>query len=375
MCNLNLLFRKKNLSNKKLFKIAGFLQTVTTFSYSGNSDGDGVFFSSGLLAKSTDKLNYLTYLENIRESQTILTHQRYATSGVPEKDIHPFQFGDFVCAHNGVVSEYDKGGRCDSYHMFKDFYKNFEGMNKKNKHEHTREQLIVSAVRSVFNNVRNGSYSIVIHDTSTGDSYYFKNSQRMIYFLQSANYYYLTTKFDNKKYLYMLDDGSFEETDLENMTIYRIRTRQNKLSIDNIGIISLKVQLPATRDCYQGYDCNAGVAKKVEGVDDYYWDMTTESWIHRKTGKPYLTQDWEDLEEYEQSDEEDDTVVDGKLMDVENETIVYEYEDTLNTYVDKQPYYEKCSICKIYTPYLNTQTHKRICTECMLDASAEKWER
>jgi predicted glutamine amidotransferase len=130
MCNINILVRRRDAN---IDKEVAFMQTVTTLSYDSNNDADGVFFSDGLVMKSSDKLNLISLREHFVTSKMVMTHQRIATSGKEEQYHQPFTSEEFAFMHNGIVSSFATGGHSDTHNMFQTFLKYFNKNNAKNK--------------------------------------------------------------------------------------------------------------------------------------------------------------------------------------------------------------------------------------------------
>ena len=237
MCHLNILLKRTSKLNRlHTTKVTGFLQTVTALSYDSNSDGDGVFFSKGLLAKSTLKLNLTKYKDAIKNSDYLLGHQRFSTSGRTEEYTQPFQMGNFVLIHNGVVSSYAKGKHSDTFGLFKTFMKHFNN-SKKGQVEKTREEKVRASLRSLFNSLGTyGSYSIGLYDLKDKCMYYFKDYTRNISMFKSENYTYLTTDKTNGDYVHMLDEAFVEETILSK-ELYRFDVTDEGIDMKRLGTI------------------------------------------------------------------------------------------------------------------------------------------
>ena len=207
--------------------------SCTAHSYISNSHGEGFYVNgSKIIVKQDDKINYYPYKQVISNSNTIITHQRYASSGKTTEYHQPFQNKDFVIVHNGVINTFLKDKGSDSFGFFNDFIKEFE-KNSYNK----REKNIVSAIKTLLDNVSSGWYSILIYDKETKLSYYFKSSSPAIHFYRYKGMLYITTNTDNKIFLSLLGRGRIKELEVEDYKIYKLKITKRKIKIFNIGEI------------------------------------------------------------------------------------------------------------------------------------------
>lgn len=237
MCNLNVLIRYKKTN--EIRKIAGFLMAVTSNSYAYNSDGDGVYFNSGLLVKQKDKINILDYIEQISDSSVIIAHQRLATSGLTTKYTQPFENNDFVMAHNGIINDFLAGEGSDTWGFFNRFIETFEKSDIKD-----RTERITKSIKELLDKLENGSYSIIIYDKATNELYYFKNALTNISFYSNSDYMYITTSQSNSTYL-TLFNNKFRELKVKNHCIYKL-TLNNEQKIKKVGKIHHEEQKKIT---------------------------------------------------------------------------------------------------------------------------------
>ena len=232
MCHINILLKRSgSLKNSHTSAVSGFISQITALSHDANPHGDGCFFSSGLLVKSVKKINYANYREQFKESDHIISHQRYATSGSSE-DVHPFVKDDFVLAHNGVVQSFAKDKSSDTINMFESFLTRF----KKTPKTKSRSKRIYEACKCVFNGIQFGSYSIALYDTIDKELYYFKNTGKNIFTWWSENYMYMSTSKSNGDFLYMLKE-EFVEQEIESGMFYKITVDADSLFYEEVGKI------------------------------------------------------------------------------------------------------------------------------------------
>lgn len=234
MCCINILVKNEEFKGKDFINIVGFMTTVTGHSFVRNHDGDGVYFSNGVLEKGKNKVNMIRHLKDIRESRFVMTHQRLTTSGKGEEYTHPFDSPEFVLVHNGVMGSYAKGGHSDTHGCFQDFLSKF-----KERDEDVRQEKVVNAIKDIFDNVYLGSYSIAIYDKVDKCVYYFKNASTSIYAYVSKkdDLLYITTNNDNAEFLTMLEGINFQSLEIENYTIYQIMSENKKVDTFIVGKI------------------------------------------------------------------------------------------------------------------------------------------
>lgn len=213
MCNINILIKKN-----KIKEITPFLMCVSANSFATNSHGEGIFIpSSNRLIKSPGKINYYNYKDEIENSNLIITHQRWSTSGFEVKYNHPFVSENFVMVHNGIINQFLNGSGSDSSGFFVKLNEEF----KKITSHLSREDKILRVLKTLFNKDI-GSYSIFIYDRINKNSYYFKNSYTHIYFWYNDNGLFITTSNSNDLFLDMIDKEKFKELEIQDRIIYRI---------------------------------------------------------------------------------------------------------------------------------------------------------
>ena len=244
MCNINALFSLKENPHKM-----SFMQSVTSSSFLYNSDGDGIYFNDrNKVFKSKDKLDLLKYADYFKESDIILSHQRYATHGKTEEYTQPFKTNNFIFLHNGILHEYTKGEKSDSYN----FLINLEEIFIKNLNEMKfREDALILSIKELLEGKDTGSYSIIIYDIINKQTYYFKNSQTNIHFYKSKNHLYLTTCKNNNKFLNIMGE-KFKEINIKDNKIIKITLSENKINIKSIAKIKqLIIVTPESKYNYE----------------------------------------------------------------------------------------------------------------------------
>ena len=198
-----------------------------------NDDGDGYFFDfGGTIIKSEEKVHLFQHREILNRSNFILGHQRWATHGKTKEYIQPFQNKEFAIIHNGVLGEFAKGDKSDTFCFFQDFTKKFNNMESGN-----REKRIKRTIKSLLDD-QWGTFSIAIFDKVTDNLYYFKNNSTTIHAVRNKakNMLYLTTESENKDYLEVYY-SDFEEYNVDAYKIYRIKVVNDKIVCNIIGEI------------------------------------------------------------------------------------------------------------------------------------------
>ena len=229
MCNLNILI---NLTNQPL-KTYAFLTGASNLSYKDNSDGDGIYFDNDVLVKSKDKIDLFNFIDIFKKSKLFLSHQRLKTSGESEIYTQPFENPDFVMAHNGVLHQYVKDEKSDTFVVFNEFINLFEKLNG------SREERIIKVAETLFKD-EYGSWSISLFDKKTKILYYFKNNGTFIHFYTGHNILYITTSINNDILLKTLDINFNEMEKIENNIIYRICIKDDKIDIKTLSKIKPK---------------------------------------------------------------------------------------------------------------------------------------
>lgn len=246
MCNLNIFLRTDKFSHKKL---TSFIMSTTSNSYASNSDGEGIYFSSGLLVKDFDKIDIVKYRDCVNESKVIISHQRLATHGFSKENVQPFVNDEFVLAHNGVMADFQKDKAfSDTHGFFLDFNDEFKKADGEN-----RQEKIVCAIKKLLDN-KSGSWSIVLYDKVENQNYYFKNESTNIECYKTKDFAYITTKEANKVFFPMIGikKGKFGQVKLSAYNIYKFVIK-DKIKVYKVGEIEEKKYTYCSSETYN-YD-------------------------------------------------------------------------------------------------------------------------
>lgn len=205
---------------------------TTSNSFASNDDGDGLYIShSDKIVKSMTKINLFDFNHDIEKSDIVITHQRLSTSGHTIEFCHPFYDDNFVLVHNGIINQFQGKVGSDTSGFFLAFTDLF---NKKIKNRKDREKCIIETLKELFKK-DGGFYSIFILDKKTKRSYYFKNSTTHIIFYRIGNLIYITTSYDNCKFISMLTQDKYNEIEIKDNEIYRIEDSSTKLQVISLG--------------------------------------------------------------------------------------------------------------------------------------------
>lgn len=261
MCNLNIFLKTEVLKSNSIKNLVSFLTCVTSNSFISNNDSEGYYFNhKNTLIKSNNKINLIKQIDNINQSNFILAHQRFKTSGSNSlKYSHPFKNKDFIMLHNGILSSFAKGRDSDTYILFKNFIEDFKGYGN-------REKRIIESLKNLLNKI-SGSYSIALYDIKTKKLYYFKNDSTIIYFYMSKDKkeLYITTSFNNESYLelYQYKKNKFKDFDVKDFNIYRIDIENNQININVIDRLKKSKQFKFNFEGLEDY-------KKEKSINDNY---------------------------------------------------------------------------------------------------------
>lgn len=340
------------MTQNRVADTLAFMQSVTAHSYTSNKDADGVMFSSGSIIRQNPKINFANYQDELKNSRFIMSHQRFATSGL-EEDIHPFNFGELVMAHNGVMAVYEGGQRSDSYNFFKLLNDHFE---QKLEEGLDRQDAITWAIKKELDGKAAGSYSISIFDTVDKCMYYFKNSQRVIKVYRSEHYLFMTTNASNHLFLGFLGED-FEEIDLKAHTIYKVTAEGVPLDFVEVSPIAVYVYSPPQNTKHnQSWQQNHGYAQQ---------QMTKSLW-----GKEQDDDEIDDLAEY-YGDLKKDTRnpkaskvnrLDDNLYKDDSEHSTFHYPGYSKVRKAKE-----CHCCRTLTHFREEGNGKPICEFCIVE--------
>ena len=239
---------------------------------------DGIAFNN-IVFKSKNKLNLTKYKEYFKNSNLILSHQRYITSGKNSIFTQPFNSREFIFAHNGVLNNYDYNKMSDTFNLFGAFIKVFKREQENNKNlynQKSREQLIVMTIKRLFDAKSEGSYSIGLIDKTTNTLYYFKNDKTTINFYKNHKYIYITTSINNHVYLKLLNKN-FLSLDVKDYAIYKIKP--NELSVVEIA----QIKEPKQNTSLWGW-CNRYAKNESKNKDDYEKEYYTHQSFYNNYG-------------------------------------------------------------------------------------------
>lgn len=182
MCNINLIKRK---DGKLLDTTNRFMELVSWNSWLTNHDGEGfIAFKNDKdieVKRSLKKIDYISQ----KTYSTIISHQRYTTSGGGLNNTHPHSTKNFVLQHNGVFIGYGDKSKSDTRYYCEKLEENYQ---------ETKD--IIKAILET-NKLFSGSMSIILLDKNTGKVYYYKNSSTTMYFLDSKKYFFMSTVHNN----------------------------------------------------------------------------------------------------------------------------------------------------------------------------------
>ena len=122
MCHLNIIKRKDEYCDEN---INYYMDIVSWNSFISNHDGEGfIGFTSRkmLLDRSVNKILY----KNLDKFHTLITHQRFATSGFNLSNVHPHESKHFIIQHNGVFTGLGDKDKSDTRCYLESLEEHFE---------------------------------------------------------------------------------------------------------------------------------------------------------------------------------------------------------------------------------------------------------
>lgn len=226
MCNINVLLTKPNIKATRKKRLLSNFNTACVISYDANNHGCGIWFSNNnRLYKNANYIDVYTHRREFMNSDTVIAHQRIATSGYSQKNLQPFKDERFVFVHNGVLHNqafYSDLNLSDSNIFFTKFLEEFKlHKQKAEKIPDILEKLLSGEY---------GSYSMLLYDKLDKIGYYFKNSSTSIGFYKSDDYLYITTKksnqayFDDKLTEILISPNKLYTINLDDFEIYEVRS-------------------------------------------------------------------------------------------------------------------------------------------------------
>lgn len=235
MCNLNIFIKTDKCFDEELDNVfASFFISSVSNSFVTNNDGDGIFFSSNnSIIKGENKINLMPYLEEMSKSNFIISHQRLATHGKTEKYVQPLDNGEFVIAHNGVLTSYIYGNSSDTANFFTNFqiYFNQQPKNK------SRDKKIIDTIKELLDE-KHDRYSIALYDKKMKEMYYFKNDTTLINIFRdyTKESFYLTTSWRNEDFLNQYFNN-YEGISLREYGVYKFKIKNDEVKMYFMGNI------------------------------------------------------------------------------------------------------------------------------------------
>lgn len=190
MCNVHVVYCLTSSLNKKDFN------SIFKMMYNAsrvNKDGFGLFDDNGIVFKNENAFDFKFSKDILgvfnKECKFLVGHNRLKTHGsVSKGNSHPFNIGNFIFAHNGIVENFE-----DLVSKYK--FSNVEvdsvliGLILNEKHK-----VFGDVVKSIVETTKElmGSYSCFVFDTKSKRLFYFKNEKTNFEFWlvkKNENYY------------------------------------------------------------------------------------------------------------------------------------------------------------------------------------------
>lgn len=204
MCNINIIINKKG---KKTREISECMNAVSFNSFLKNSHAEGYFDESFQVKKAVHKLIYTG------EHSLLVSHQRIATSGHNAEMAQPIEIGNFIIAHNGIMSGLGTEELSDTYVLLQELVKEYE-----------KTKDTVQAIKNITKE-HYGYYSIVLYNKLTDELIYFKESQSNMFILDSPEYILMSTLQDNVEYMQKYYNlAKYDISEVEPLKIFNLRT-------------------------------------------------------------------------------------------------------------------------------------------------------
>ena len=278
MCNINAVFKKPGIDCTQQ------MSDMSAVSFAKNSDGEGIFTSaSDKVTKTDGRLNVLRMRREITDSDVIITHERYTTSGFSKENTQPFENERFVLAHNGVFwktwdDEPAVEGATDEnipawqcgYSMRKSdtaiFFDKFVAQFAASKN-------MAAAIGVALDKMGGGSYSIIIYDKLEKRTFYLKNFSTVMFVGRMRDGTMVMST--NPSNLDIFWDVESTEIPLEDR-LYEIKYQKGKYDMIDLGKITRHVEDTAVDDF--GFDldpfpASGTIDKKIE------WGIITSVYL------------------------------------------------------------------------------------------------
>jgi len=222
MCNINILIKNNQKLKHHPNTIAAFID-ATANSFACNSDAEGFYISkSKILRKSVWRLNMLSKLPTMLDSDMLIDHTRISTSGFTEHNTQPFKRGRFIISHNGILNfhgKYPDKDKSDTAVFCDILMTRYKERNN-----------IGDAISEVIaKDISSGSYSIAIYDEVDNILYYFKNYSTSFWVHETTNYTFMSTMKTNSVFF----SDTFKSHEPKPNQLYRFSYVKGVLNVDN----------------------------------------------------------------------------------------------------------------------------------------------
>jgi glucosamine 6-phosphate synthetase-like amidotransferase/phosphosugar isomerase protein len=269
VCHINIIKRKDEYCDDN---INYYMDIVSWNSFSSNSDGEGYigFTSRKLLVdRSLSKILY----KNLGKFHTLITHQRFATSGFNLSNVHPHESKNFILQHNGVFTGLGDKNVSDTK-CYLDKLEEYYSVNND----------IIESVKKLSVDIH-GSYSIVLLSKKTNRVYYYKNSSTSMYILEDKNYIVMSTSNNNLRIGRLLLNIKSKIKEVKHGILYELTTTGLKF-VTRIEPKLKKIKNYSTLNDFHS-------SKSMTDYDDYWNDKLNKYTDESK----YINSKWENLTE------------------------------------------------------------------------------
>jgi hypothetical protein len=256
-----------------------------------NGDAYGIFSRNYMMKEG---ISFKTKIKNLErdsmefkvvDTNFLVGHNRFTTSGKAKDNYnnHPFEEGDFIIVHNGVIWNDDELKKMYNLDYKEEVDSAIIG--------HLLNHLVVKQKESITNAIKivaeslEGSFSIMIYVKSEDNLYYFKNSKTTFFFSRVVDD-------DGITILGSTNETTLEESHIEFDMIFPINRYKSKVIIEAQDEIVYKI------DNYQIMPIDTFVASKTKSHNNWGY---RESYYKTNYPTSFDITDWED--EYPQIDD------------------------------------------------------------------------
>jgi len=279
MCEIQFIKRlEKNLTK---FDKEQFIDTMKKGAVT-NGDAYGIFSRNYMMKEG---ISFKTKIKNLErdsqefklvESNFLVGHNRYTTSGKANLNYnnHPFEVGDFIIVHNGVLWNDDELKKTYSLDYKEEVDSAIIG-HLLNHLVVEHKETITDAIKIVAESLT-GSFSIMVYVKSEDNLYYFKNDRTEFYFSRVVDD-------DGVSILGSTSESTLEESHIEFDMIFPINRFKSKVVIEAEAEVIYKI------DNHQ-----------IRTIDTFVADRTQSNWGYSNyrgfqySGTSYDITDWED---------------------------------------------------------------------------------